>query len=124
MGADPGDTGVGKNMTSARWVRAAALAIAAGLSTPATAAAPGRLAPIPDVESASRHAPYEMGQCEVCHDASAGGSAPGPLRMSGNALCFDCHDEFKKTVKGHPAAKTACTSCHSPHNSRKRKLLL
>jgi predicted CXXCH cytochrome family protein len=110
-------------MNRARILSAGAFAISACLASSALAAGSGRLAPIADVESASRHAPYEMGQCGVCHGAG-NGRAPGPLVKPGNALCFDCHDEFRKAVKGHPAATGACTSCHSPHNSKKKKLLL
>jgi predicted CXXCH cytochrome family protein len=111
-------------MKRARFFPAAALALSACLVSTALAAGSSRLAPIADAESVSRHAPYESGQCDVCHEGGGRGRAPGRIAKAGNALCFDCHDEFKKTVKGHPAAASACTSCHSPHNSRKKKLLL
>jgi predicted CXXCH cytochrome family protein len=126
-----GATGPETNMKRARILLSGALVSSVCLcllclcvAASALAAGSGRLAPIADVESASRHAPYEMGQCEVCHAGGGNGRAPGPIVKPGNALCFDCHDEFKKAVTGHPAAAGACTSCHSPHNSRKRKLLL
>jgi len=106
-------------MTIRRTFLAAALA---GLAASALAA--GALAPIPDAQSVSRHAPYEMGQCEVCHEGGAKAGAPGALVKRGNDLCFDCHDEFKRPVKDHPAAKGVCVGCHSPHNARKKKLLL
>jgi len=122
-GAEGGRDGSPNDMKRAPILSAGAL-VSACLAWSALAAGSGRLAPIADVESASRHAPYEMGQCDACHDGAGNGRAPGPLVKPGNALCFDCHDEFKKAVKGHPAATGACTSCHSPHNAKKKKLLL
>jgi predicted CXXCH cytochrome family protein len=108
-------------MTLPRLAVAAALA---GCAAFAVAAGGGRLAPIADADATSRHAPYEMGQCDVCHEGGARG-APGKLRARGNELCFDCHDEFRKAVKDHPASAAAsCVGCHSPHNARKKKLLL
>jgi predicted CXXCH cytochrome family protein len=111
-------------MKRARSLLAGAAALSLATLFSAAAADGGRLAPIADVDSTSRHAPYEMGQCDICHDA-ARGAAPGAVRKVGNELCFDCHDEFKKRVRGHPATdKSGCVACHSPHNSKKKKLLL
>jgi predicted CXXCH cytochrome family protein len=100
------------------------LVAAAASASTVLAAGAARLAPIADAESLSRHAPYEMGQCDICHDSSDKARTPGSLLKQGNGLCFDCHEDFKATVKGHPAAKSACVGCHSPHNARKKKLLL
>ncbi len=111
-------------MNRARTLLAAALALSSALALSASAAGAGRLAPIPDVESSSRHAPYEMGQCDICHDASDKAHTPGRPLKPGNELCFDCHEEFRSLVKGHPASKGASVDCHSPHNARKKKLLL
>jgi predicted CXXCH cytochrome family protein len=97
------------------------MAAALAAATAATAAGAGRLAPLPPADAVSTHGPFEMGACEACHEKRA--PAPGKLLKASNDLCFDCHDDFKKPVKNHPAAK-ACTACHSPHNSRKKKLLL
>ena len=99
----------------------ASVALAGGL---AAAAAP-KLAPLPEDEAASTHGPFEMGECAICHDARDKKS-PGRLLKAGAALCFECHEDFKAPVKGHPrlAAGGTCTTCHSPHNSRKKKLLL
>lgn len=83
------------------------------------------LAPISPDDAVSTHGPFEMGECGICHDPQDK-AAPGRLLKSGSALCFDCHEDFKAPVKNHPKvdAKSKCTGCHSPHNSKKRKLLL
>ena len=88
------------------------------------AAEPSRLAPIPVAEAKSTHGPFQSGNCETCHERHDAVD-PGRAVKVSNDLCFDCHDEFKKQVRGHPAtAKSGCVACHSPHNSRKKKLLL
>lgn len=92
-------------------------------------AADARLAPLPHADAASTHGPYEMGSCEACHQRHDA-KDPGTVRKVSNDLCFECHDEFKG--KGavklermiHPGDKASCTSCHNPHNSRKKKLQL
>jgi predicted CXXCH cytochrome family protein len=99
-------------------------AAATGLLAGARAGAARRsLAPIPEEEAISTHGPYEMGDCKSCHVGSEGPN-PGKLRRAAPDLCFDCHEEFQAPVKGHPVSKRTCTACHSPHNARKRKLLL
>lgn len=98
-----------------------ALLLAAALGA---ARAPGRLAPLPIEDQVSTHAPFEMGACSACHDVSDPSGPPGRLQKSANALCFDCHDDYQRRMKGHPAPEDACTSCHSPHNAKKKKLLL
>lgn len=88
-----------------------------------------RLAPLPRDQAVSSHGPFEMGACDTCHARNDPGN-PGPA-SAGNEACFGCHDEFKggapvkmdKTL--HPRSSgTSCVACHSPHNSRSRKLLL
>jgi predicted CXXCH cytochrome family protein len=103
---------------------AAVIALAAG---PARGA--GRLAPIPRDQAVSSHGPFEMGACETCH-ARGDPRNPGPAPLA-NDTCFGCHDEFtegrpvKLEKAAHPAtAATHCVGCHTPHNSRHRKLLL
>ena len=100
----------------------ASAALALGARAPA-----GRLAPLPQSEAVSTHGPFAMGACDVCHDAKDRSRMPGRVLKASNDLCFDCHDEFKKQVKNHPASpasKVACIGCHSPHNALKKKLLL
>jgi predicted CXXCH cytochrome family protein len=102
------------------------LRLAGGLTlllAAAAAAAAGRLAPVPADEALSTHGPFEMGDCRACH-VRRRGPDPGKVRRASPGLCFDCHEDFRAPVKGHPAASETCTACHSPHNSRKRKLLL
>ena len=103
--------------------------VAVGLSCAALAShaatAKRGVGPVPLSEAISTHAPFEMRACEACHEDGQRLGAPGRVLKVGDALCFDCHDEFKQPVKGHPgAAEGACLDCHSPHNARKKKLLL
>jgi len=107
------------------WTRTLVWAAGVALGTGLAAAAPMKLAPLPDGEAVSTHGPYEMGECAICHDQKDK-KAPGRLLKAGAALCFDCHEDFRAPVKGHPrmAASGSCTACHSPHNSKKKKLLL
>jgi predicted CXXCH cytochrome family protein len=104
-----------------KWL-AVATALCAVLTPSASRAGP--LAPIPPAEAVSTHGPYEMGACVACHREVAGQKKPGPVIKMTNDLCYDCHDEFKGSVKNHPGGKASCLSCHSPHNARKRMLLL
>ena len=102
---------------------AAMLLAAAGAS-----AAGSRSAAVPNDEAVSTHGPYEAGACDTCHER-ANAKDPGRALKVTNDLCFDCHDDFKgSSVKlekmKHPGGSTACTKCHNPHNSRKRKLLM
>jgi len=105
------------------------LTLALGLlsATPALAGDP-RLAPRPRDQATVVHTPFEIGACDTCH-ASADPKAPGPANVS-KATCLTCHDEFGGTSpvrigkgKSHPI-KGECISCHNPHNSAKKKLLL
>ncbi|HET6922917.1 MAG TPA: cytochrome c3 family protein [Anaeromyxobacteraceae bacterium] len=99
-------------------------ALAAGAALAAEKKA-NRLAPV-DSQAASTHSPFEAGDCATCHQ-KPGGGGPGKLGKAVNEICFDCHDEFKGSLARkmrHPPPKDDCTSCHNPHNSRKRKLLL
>jgi predicted CXXCH cytochrome family protein len=88
-----------------------------------------RLAPIPASEAASTHSPYESGACGTCHQRNDPAN-PGHAKKVSNDLCFDCHDEFRGTsaVKMdkavHPKNVASCTTCHNPHNARKKKLHL
>ncbi|MDD5176546.1 MAG: cytochrome c3 family protein [Sterolibacterium sp.] len=90
-------------------------------------ASPGSLAPLPSKPTpASSHAPFESGDCKICHQNSDP-KQPGPVTKQGPAMCLECHEEFAGIMKRphtHPPARTACTSCHNPHNSNSRKLLV
>lgn len=100
----------------------AALGLTASLPLPAQPLAPLPAKPAP----VSSHAPYEAGDCRICHQ-SADVKQPGALLKSVPALCLDCHDEFASVLKRphtHAPAQFACTGCHNPHNARQARLLL
>jgi len=88
-----------------------------------------RLAPIAASDAASTHGPYEMGACETCHERHDAKNPGAAVKVS-NDLCYDCHDEFRGSApvkmesSVHPKNVAACTICHNPHNSRKKKLRL
>jgi predicted CXXCH cytochrome family protein len=89
------------------------------------AAGPRRsLAPLPPAQAASSHGPYVSRECGACH-ARNDARNPGAVTRQGNALCLDCHDDFKgeRRASRHPATRAACTGCHNPHNGRARSLL-
>ncbi len=90
----------------------------------AEAARQKSLAPIASEEAVSTHSPFETGECGFCHADDQKAKKGGKLLRAANQLCFDCHEDFRSAVKNHPRSKAACISCHSPHNSKKRKLLL
>lgn len=85
------------------------------------------VAPLPAKPSpVSSHAPYEAGDCKICHQ-NADPKQVGGLRKPAPGLCLECHEEFAGVLKRqhtHPPARKECTSCHNPHNARYPKLLL
>ena len=85
------------------------------------------LAPLPAQPApAASHAPYESGECGLCHE-SADPKRPGPVTRKGPELCLGCHEEFAAVLARphvHRPARRDCTSCHNPHNAAQRKLLL
>jgi predicted CXXCH cytochrome family protein len=94
-----------------------------------TGAVENRLAPLPRDQATVVHGPYEQGACDTCHER-ADAKNPGVARVT-NDTCLACHDDFAGTApvrigkgKSHPEGKGTCNSCHNPHNSKKRKLLL
>jgi predicted CXXCH cytochrome family protein len=98
------------------------------LATAAAGAEEKRLGPIPKGEAVVSHGPYEQGACDVCHER-ADSKDPGKAKVA-NETCLGCHDEFAGSApvrltksKSHTTSKSACTSCHNPHNSKKKKLL-
>lgn len=80
----------------------------------------------PDAKIGWAHAPYEMGECSLCHQGNDPQN-PGPLVAAVNDLCQGCHEMFFAELAGfanvHPPVEDSCTSCHNPHNSLLPKLL-
>jgi predicted CXXCH cytochrome family protein len=78
------------------------------------------VAPLPKDKATRSHAPYESGQCGVCH-VNNDASNPGPIRhASVNEQCFECHDDVRDVMSRkykHVPAQEACTDCHNAHNS-------
>lgn len=72
------------------------------------------------------HAPFEMGECSVCHQGSDPKN-PGPINGEVNAQCLQCHEQIGEIMASrkfvHGAAKQKCTLCHNPHNAGERMLL-
>jgi len=101
--------------------------VAAAESAAAKPKAPPSVAPLAAGEKVGwSHAPYEAGDCSLCHQRSDPKN-PGPIVKGVNELCTSCHEEFaevKERKFRHPPAEAACTNCHNPHNSRERKLLV
>lgn len=91
----------------------------------------GPLAPVPDDQAVSRHAPYESDACEACHER-ANPANPGPAKSTAADGCVTCHEEVPSQVSAgaagrrisHPGAQSICSKCHNPHNSRKNGLML
>jgi predicted CXXCH cytochrome family protein len=87
-----------------------------------------KLAPLPKDQAVVVHGPFEQGACDTCHER-ADAKSPGSAKVT-NETCLACHDEFAGTApvkisksKSHPSGKGTCTTCHNPHNSKKKKLL-
>ena len=106
---------------------ACTLAMAAETSPAKKNVSFGSLAPIASKPApASSHAPFEDGDCKICHQNSDP-KQPGPVRVVGAKLCYECHEEYVKVMKlphTHEPASAACTTCHNPHNAPNRKLLV
>jgi predicted CXXCH cytochrome family protein len=74
------------------------------------------------ISNRSVHPPYQLKKCNLCHDQNS----IAKLLMPQPELCNLCHDDFNvfyAFVHG-PAAAGYCTSCHNPHVSENKKLLL
>lgn len=110
----------------------AAKATAAGAKKPAAAATAKKkesnpeAVPLPaGTKAVASHAPYEAGECKVCHQ-NADPAKPGPIVKEEPALCLDCHEEFAPVLQlphTHWPARSDCVACHNPHNSKDAKLL-
>ncbi len=88
---------------------------------------PASLAPVKDAEAVSVHSPYGTGDCALCHEGKDP-KAPGKAVKPVNDTCFACHEDMQSALaKGkykHVAAVRDCTSCHNPHNSKLKQLLV
>jgi len=84
------------------------------------------VAPLPREKAIRSHAPYESGQCGVCHEKNDAAN-PGRIRHATvNEQCFECHDDVRDVMARkykHVPAAEACTDCHNPHNSSQPGLL-
>ena len=67
------------------------------------------------------HGPYAAKLCSACHDAGAQNGLVAPA----DRLCGRCHELAldKRYVHG-PLASGGCLTCHDPHSSRYRHLLV
>ncbi len=67
------------------------------------------------------HGPFAAKLCGACHESAA----TNALIVPKDELCFICHrlPRDKKYVHG-PLAAGGCLSCHDPHSSRYRYLLV
>ena len=68
------------------------------------------------------HPPYKDKQCASCHDQSK----MGKLNQSMPDVCYQCHDNFsdKYKVLHGPVGGGQCTTCHNPHMSENKNLLV
>jgi predicted CXXCH cytochrome family protein len=84
------------------------------------------VAPLPKDRATRSHAPFEGGDCGVCHQRNDAAN-PGPIRQASvNEQCFECHDDVRDVMASkfkHVPAAEACTDCHNPHNSTQPALL-
>ena len=83
------------------------------------------------LKGAVLHAPFAEKSCEACHRPPMGGRTR--LKGRADALCASCHRDVPVSAPAggswHPAlegSRTAsgCQSCHDPHLSPNRKLLV
>lgn len=89
--------------------------------------------PVEKGKEKSAHAPWISGDCAVCHKpvqphaALTAEEAARKMPVIGpvNEHCVSCHRElFRRPPKGHPPEQAFCASCHDPHASRQKSLLL
>jgi len=71
------------------------------------------------------HPPYGKRECTACHESQYSQKMKGKP----GEVCFTCHQETQKSfaaakVKHQPMENGECVSCHSPHNSANKKLLI
>jgi len=77
--------------------------------------------------SAFPHPPAADGECLDCHNAHVG-TNPSLLDGSEIEVCSGCHEvdtpEFRTRHGGVQASGNGCTSCHDPHGSDKKGMML
>jgi predicted CXXCH cytochrome family protein len=64
----------------------------------------------------SSHAPFESGDCNLCH-ATSDPKQPGPVVKTGVDMCLGCHEEFADVLKRphvHPPASKAASAATTP----------
>ena len=84
--------------------------------------------PLPsDQEATWVHAPFDIGECGLCHERDDPDS-PGSITEPVTELCFGCHEEVREMLStlevAHSPARDDCTACHNPHNSMLPSLLV
>ncbi len=106
------------------------IALAAGvLLVGAVGMAATGIAPMPEGASVAwSHAPYEMGECSICHERNDPADPGKVITDDIPTLCYGCHGEFEGVMKKsrvlHAAVEDSCTNCHNPHNAAYKKLLI
>ncbi|MGX9367119.1 cytochrome c3 family protein [Desulfoplanes sp. PS50] len=72
------------------------------------------------------HAPVRQGNCLGCHQAHTS-KYDGLLSKQRGALCKGCHSDAgakKGAHRGYSVANSDCMSCHSPHSSPRKALVM
>jgi predicted CXXCH cytochrome family protein len=75
----------------------------------------------------NQHAPVAAKQCLKCHNPHGGTGNVGLLVNNVPTLCFGCHQQdqtFQTAHKGYNLSKADCTTCHDPHASGSKGLLM
>ena len=86
------------------------------------------------IESTIIHSPA-LQSCENCHqvdiqDHTVNGAKGLHLTQKVPDLCYTCHDGIQKEIADSPnvheaiKSENSCTTCHSPHSSYDKKLLV
>ena len=75
-----------------------------------------------DYPAASAHHDYLKKQCKKCHEVAYSNRT----NQSQPGLCFQCHTNFSKKFQYQhgPVAAGFCTTCHFPHRSEYKHLLV